>query len=395
MKGGIYSSEKCSICGCGMKDNGRNAVCCPDHPEQTAHEVRVRIWHKKTITQKKFRADYHGAARFLTGVRFQIDQGTFDARDFMRDNPLGFSNLARQWIAIKEEKLRKKSFRVRRNHMQKAMDAWGDRNIKTLGYAEIEDLLYRHKSTKHLASKTRHDMKSVLHDFWVWLRKRRTLTANDIPEFPEVEFTMAYRKIVDHHTQYAIVEEVKRITERKPRIWYAIQLLATYPSIRPGELIQLKEKDVMPEAGFLIVRPEVAKDKKLRMIELVEEDIELLKSIPRSFGEMPFFRHERSCGKTRPGDPFSENYLGEWWNKACKNLGIEGVSLYPGTKHSTVVRLGEQFSPEEIQGSMKVKSNAAFSRYFRVAAEKNKAIYAAAKVKPEEKVSKLKKKSNS
>ena len=29
MLGGIYTPEKCALCGLQMRDNGRNAVACP------------------------------------------------------------------------------------------------------------------------------------------------------------------------------------------------------------------------------------------------------------------------------------------------------------------------------------------------------------------------------
>jgi integrase len=390
MKGSILSDDRCALCGCKMEDNKRSAVCCPHHPDQFSKRLRVRLKYRGQSIHERF-CEYDKASRFLTGIRFKIDEGTFDYRDYKRDNPLGFQNLVTQWLEVKAEKVRERSHQVIKNHISRATAVWENRNIKTIDYAEIEDLLFRHDLTKGLASKTRHDMRSALHDFWVWLRKRRILTPAEIPEFPAVEFTMAYRKVVDRNTQEMVLDEIRRLSlGYNERIYYAVLFLATYPSIRPGELIQVKEKDILADAGIILVRPEVAKDKKLRTIELIDEDVELLKSVPRSFGEMPFFRHESACGRAKVGDPFSEDYLAKWWKKACVNLGIEGVTLYPGTKHSTAISLGDQYSPEEIQGAMKIKTNAAFSRYFRVGAQKSKEIYAAARRKPE--VAQIKKK---
>ena len=48
------------------------------------------------------------------------------------------------------------------------------------------------------------------------------------------------------------------------------------------------------------------------------------------------------------------------------SLGIEGVDLYGGTRHSTVTSLREYFSPEEIKGSRTLHTtNRAFDRYFQ------------------------------
>ena len=42
--------------------------------------------------------------------------------------------------------------------------------------------------------------------------------------------------------------------------------------------------------------------------------------------------------------PFSSTH-----SKACNNLGIKGVDLYGGTKHSTATALSEFLTPEEIK----------------------------------------------
>jgi hypothetical protein len=35
-------------------------------------------------------------------LRFENDKGTFDVRDYRKDNPLGFENLVNKWIEQKE-----------------------------------------------------------------------------------------------------------------------------------------------------------------------------------------------------------------------------------------------------------------------------------------------------
>ncbi len=49
---------------------------------------------------------------------------------------------------------------------------------------------------------------------------------------------------------------------------------------------------------------------------------------------------------------------------ACGRLEIEGVSLYPGTKHSTACGLREVATPEEIKAMTLHGTGAAFHRYF-------------------------------
>jgi hypothetical protein len=56
--------------------------------------------------------------------------------------------------------------------------------------------------------------------------------------------------------------------------------------------------------------------------------------------------------------------LNRWWSRACAELGVSGVTLYPGTKHSTVTALGAVLTPEEIKrGGTGHQTSAAFERY--------------------------------
>ena len=66
------------------------------------------------------------------------------------------------------------------------------------------------------------------------------------------------------------------------------------------------------------------------------------------------------------GTQFGPKYFKKWWDKACKNLGIKGVDLYGGTKHSTATALGEFLTPEQIKrGGTGSATNKAFERYFQ------------------------------
>ena len=52
--------------------------------------------------------------------------------------------------------------------------------------------------------------------------------------------------------------------------------------------------------------------------------------------------------------------------KRVTNLGIEGVDLYGGTKHSTATALGDLLTPEQIKrGGTGSATNKAFERYFQ------------------------------
>jgi hypothetical protein len=82
------------------------------------------------------------AERFLNGLGWEVDQGTYDPRDYRIHNPLGFEILANKWMELKKKEVKPKSYSNLRNYMNNAVAAWGQINVKLIGYCEIED--FRH-----------------------------------------------------------------------------------------------------------------------------------------------------------------------------------------------------------------------------------------------------------
>ncbi len=370
MRGSIYSDQKCPKCGARFVYRPKKGgLFCQDHPEHRAN-ARFRV-HFGRSTQKRFRS-FEEAERFLTGVRYESDKGTFDSRDYKRDNPLGFCTLAEKWLAIKGEEVKPRSFANLNRYMKAAIDAWGETNIKQIGYGEIEDFLFSQK----VSDKTKSNIKSCLHSFWSWLRKRKVITLAQFPEFPEIKYNLSFRKIIDNETQEAIIEEVKRISYQKnPRIWLGIKWLATYVAIRPGELLQMNEGDIDTRLGYFIVLH--TKEGKEKLVPILPEDIEFINSLPAGLPAIPFFRHTSGKGGVKAGQRFGNRYLYKWWKKACSNLGIEGVDLYGGTRHSTVTALRKQFSPEQIKAGTMHSTNKAFDRYLQIQTDDALSIYEA------------------
>ena len=369
MKGRIYSEEKCPVCrGIFYHDEKRGGLFCKQHPQVAANRKFI-VRFGRAIT-KRFN-NYQEAERFLIGLRFENAKGTFDVRDYRKDNPLGFENLALKWIKQKKRtKIKPKTLQSYTNFMSKAIIVWGQRNIKSIGTAEVEDFLlgdHRTPKGKRITDKTRHNMKSCLHQFFVWVCRREK--AVEFPEFPEIEFELGWRRIVSIEIQQGIIDEVKRISrEVNPKIWLGIKLLATYIKIRPGEMRNIRERDINLESGFIhIPHPKEGSKKQGKYAYLDPEDIELIKNFPRSLNpDLYFFRHMSGRSGVGAGEQFGPKYFKKWWDKACANLGIEGVDLYGGTKHSTATALGELLTPEQIKrGGTGSATNKAFERYFQ------------------------------
>jgi len=310
------------------------------------------------------------AERFLNGLRYETDKGTFDQRDYDKDRPLAFIHQAEKYVEFKKKVLKPRSFSNIDRYMTRAMERFGYLNVKAIGYAEIEDLLYSQK----ISDKTKSNMRSCLHDFFTWLRRRQVISIQQFPEFPQIKFELGWRNIIDIETQQKIIAEVLRISyEVNPKIWLGVKWLATYISVRPGELRNLKEGHINLSDGFFIIPH--PKEKTPKIIYMLDEDLELLQDMPKGLPELYFFRHYKGNGNAKPGSQFGKDYLYKWWKQACKNLGIEGLDLYGGTRHSTATALGRELTPEQIKAGTLHKTNVAFERYFQSQQADAKMIY--------------------
>jgi len=214
----------------------------------------------------------------------------------------------------------------------------------------------------------------ALKQFWAWANDRYDVPPVKWPKIGRVE--MAFRDTVDAETQGAIINDIKA---REPfRVWLCIKWLATYIAIRPGEMRSLTEGQVDRARGYLIISDKQAKEKRAKIIPLVEEDLEIVRALPLAFSsDMPFFRHE--CGGKLGGKAFGHDQLYRSWRRACRRLGIEGVSLYPGTKHSTAMAARKGFTPEQIMAQTLHSSGPSFRRYFKTGGEDLRELYEAQK----------------
>lgn len=207
----------------------------------------------------------------------------------------------------------------------------------------------------------------------VWCHKRRYI--KDVPEFPTVKFELGWRNIVSKEIQQEILAEVKRISEHNIKIWIGVKWLATYIAIRPKELRNIKEGDFDLSIG--VVNVKTNKESKPKIIPLLPEDIDLVKSFPTALPHLYFFRHTKAKGlPEHKKGKFSPNFLWSYWKKACKNLGIKDVDLYGGTKHSSATALRKKFSPEQIKKyGTKHTTSAAFDRYLQFELQDSLEIY--------------------
>ena len=364
MEGNIYTDERCPKCNGVMRhDANRDGCFCKEHPNIKA---TTRFWVRfPGGIKRRFRNDFAVAQQFLNGLRYEkAKQGAaFDPRLHLASAPLGFTNLSRKYLDTKQVSTGHK--RNLKNYFKRAQSVWGNTCVTDISYGHIEDFLL----SLDVSGKTRNEYCTALRTFWAWVEKRE---GKKPPEFPKIDYTLGMRTIVDQDTQAVIIDKVREMAPVK--VWLAIKWLSTYISIRPGELVELREKDINV-GGFFILRPETVKTKEPKFVPMLESDIELFQSFPTGMPDLHFFRWEKSA-RRYSGNQIKVRVLRDWWKKACAEVGIDDVDLYGGTRHSTTTAISQHFTKEELRtnGTMH-GTNKAFERYMQADAIPTKSIY--------------------
>lgn len=363
MKGRIYTAQKCFYCQGPLKYvEGRGYLACQNHPALKWHGACiVRFGREHT---KRFQSVIE-AERHLTYLRVQTDQGKFDQREWAKEQPLSFLALRLKFIDYKKTlDITEKQVKDIERVLKRAGKGWDHQQIKDITEEEIEDFFL---ANQHKAKKTLANWRTALHDFWTWVvRRERRKSGLPMPEFPVISFKMKLKTTVSIPVQQQIIDEVKRISwDINPRVWLAVWLLSLYPRIRPGEMIAVKEGHInLTENYILFPQPKEREPKYIHLLPEAAAQIRAIRDMHPAMPGMYFFRHIKRRNGLKVGTRFGPKYLNTWWKKACANLGVEGVTIYPGTKHSTVTALGKVMSPEQIQHNVTGHVSDAFKRYF-------------------------------
>jgi len=384
MLGNIYTRQRCHICGGKLIHDERRKGCfCLQHPEVFATKWFFVKFSATPPIYHRFSIDYQAAARFLNGLRFKHDEGTLDPRDYRVNNPMGFANQVEAWLNVKRRQhINKTTISNLTRDIYRAVDAWQHRNIKTIGTAEIEDFLYfDHRSARTgepISSKTRACLRSTLHQFWTWLCRREKTVP--MPDIPDVQFELGWRVIVDISTQQAIIDKVREISWAiNPKIWLGIHILSHNLEVRPGELLQVVEQDVLLEHDIIMIKWPKEGTLKGKHAHLWEEEIEVIKSFPPALPTVRFFRHGQGLSGIQPGVKFGPTYLNRWVARACEALGIQRVGLYALVKHSTMTALSKELTPEQIRRGGSKHTSRAIERYMLPEVYETRMVQAAIK----------------
>jgi len=290
-----------------------------------------------------------------------------DPRDYRAGNPLGFANQAEAWMAAKRRQgLNKTTMSNIEREMRRAVDCWQNRNIKSIGTAEIADFLFAdHVNARTggaISSKTRANLRATIRQFFTWVCRREKTV--EMPDISEVSFELGWRTVVDVATQQAVLNRVKEISWHvSPKIWLGVHILSHNNEVRPGELLRVLEQDILIDHDILMIKWPKEGTLRGKHAHLWPEEIEVLKSFPPSIPALPFFRHPVGISGIKAGTPFGPVYFNRWVGRACDDLGVQRIGLYALVKHSTMTALSTQLTPEQIRRGGSKHTSRAMEKY--------------------------------
>ncbi len=165
------------------------------------------------------------------------------------------------FLEIKKFDLGPHGYRRYLYHYKTCADALGEMPVTHINYAVLEDLNF--ELSARLAPKTVYDTFGFSRTFLTWCLEREEL--KNLPRFPKLSKKMGMRKILDKSTQTKVLEKVYEMYWTKvPRARVGIELLCTYPKIRPGELRQVQKKHIdLKNATLTIPTPKKQDDPKV------------------------------------------------------------------------------------------------------------------------------------
>jgi integrase len=333
------------------------------HPSYIATTFKVKI----RGTTARFNG-YFKAKDFLHAARKALADGTWQA-------PKGVKTLGHvqdkflDWKLdlVKMGRLNTSSVNGYRNRLNRIVHVLGvSEDASSIRYWHVHGFLYK----SGFSPKSIYDSYTVFKEMMEWAFDMGDITST--PKWPTFEFSLEHdmkrRKTVDKGTQARILHDIhQREWEKRPRLYLAIRFLTTYISLRPSDLLHVKEKDFDRELGLLTITSHKT-SRRPKVLRLLPQDVSLFGELPRGMPDMPLFRNDVPYQGQRAGTGFGQAAFYRAWKRACKNLGIEGVDLYGGTRHSSAIALYKDAGVpvEEIRKATGHKTSAAFTRYFKL-----------------------------
>lgn len=347
--GGIYSDQKCNLCGASLIDIDGLYLACRNHGGQRPTKFKVKIYGTT------YRRNSYADARELLGALRA--QGPLNSGSKSRN----LGGLLDEFISTKEDmarlgRIKPRSVKIYYQRLMRIVGFIGPEvKLLDLGYRDMERFLLK----SSYSPKSKHDTMNIFKEMMGWSHKCGYIT--ELPVFPDWKFDpredMNRTEGITKNDQRTVLSEIKK--NESPRAYLACKWLCTYINVRPGELVGILEGDINRTEGTIVIRNHKTSSRHPKVVKLIQEDATIVAGLPRAIPGLRFFRH-------KDGSNFGSSLLSRIWKRNSKAAGVKGVTLYGGTRHTSAIALYRDagLSPEEIKRAGGWRSMASYDRYF-------------------------------
>lgn len=374
MKGGIYSKERCPVCGKNFQ-HAENDLLCPDHrtrPRRYYIAMYNRELGRNLVlcsdpTRRLPFSSYEMAYRILEKIRSEIDAHAFDLSRYVQAKlrPLQFSTWADEWLRKKEilveKKVRTPSYlKELKRFVEIYKGFFGEMDIRDIGNKVIDDFFLSIRGKPKYQANILSCLHKMLADAMDW---------GDIkvmPKFPKIEVPEYDFQPIDLETQDLIINSIEDKMDR------AYILFCAREMVRPSETralcwdaVDLAHNKVTIKRHFSLSELWTAtKSRAIKVLPLDPDVKVLLEGLPRHI-KSPFVFHKED------GRPYSESYARKLWNRITGEMGIR-ISLYQGTRHSSATEAATRVSMDVISEFLGHTSQRMSRRYVKQNADRLK-----------------------
>ncbi|MEM3594828.1 MAG: tyrosine-type recombinase/integrase [Candidatus Jordarchaeaceae archaeon] len=375
MVGAVRTKEKCPRCGGKFEGKPLRCPFCLTIPRRYFVDFS---WPGQG--QIKLYSDQQGypldswdrAVRLLTAIRYEIDQGKFDPKDYIKKTIrfLKFENYAQSWLERREQDhIRQHITKSYLTELQAYVNKYfipffGKENLRDIRSGDIEDFYLW--LPPHLSQKTVRNILGVLHKLFADAYRRQDILK--IPNFPTIEKNEPVTRWLDEEEQRLVLSKMKDQVRR------AFYLFLMKQGCRPGEARALRWEDINLKENLVIIRASFdreqykpfTKERDVRYLPLHPEVKKALLEIPRQLSGWVF---------TYKGKPLTQWMASAYWRRAAKKAGVN-VSCYEGTRHSLASQAINQGVSERIIGDfLGHKTLTSTRRYAKVQTETLKQVW--------------------
>ena len=375
MVGAVRTKEKCPRCGGKFDGEPLRCPTCLTTPRRYFVDFswpgqgRIKLY----TDQQGYPLDsWERAARLLNAIRYEVDQGKFDLRNYISKEVRGlrFENYVRSWLERLEARHGRSE--VSWGYLQFAngvakkyfIPLLGGKDIREIREGQIED--FRDALPSSLQPKTVRNVLGLLGKILRDAYRRRDIAY--LPEMPRVEVGEPLTRWITQEEQDAVLAHIS------DHIFRAFFLFLMKQGVRPSEARALRWEDLDLKNDLVIIRAAMdgeryrpcTKEKDVRYQPLHPLVKEYLEKLPRSIGGYVF---------VHKGKPLTKKLVITVWSRAAQKAGIK-VTCYQGTRHSLASQAVNKGVSERIIGAMLGhKSIASTRRYAKLATETLKVVW--------------------